>query len=390
MNNNFSVLFLSSWYPSKAYISHGIFVQNLAKALSEYCKVVVIYVSSSSNVKQTEIETIVQQNLYEYKVTFQKSKIPILKNFIHFFYYLYYYSKLTSIVKKEHTNIQAIQINIIYPISVFLFFIKRKLSIKHYTIFEQWTGYLPLDNAYKGIFRKAITKMVAKKSTRIFCLCKEQKDAMITRGIKGTYEVIGNVVDTTVFDMQKKEENNSIKTFIHVSTLDNRQKNIFGMLDVFKEIENAGYNFSLKIIGGKDVDLVMAKSYVSNLKLKNVIFEGLIPQQDLKNYYQTADALVMFSNYETFCVAIYESLACGTPVITTDVANLGEVIDKDMGDVIPINNKLKLKESIVAIIKNEKLFNPQTMRSFVEKNYSSQIIGKKLFNYYNNLINHES
>ncbi|GIV29098.1 MAG: hypothetical protein KatS3mg028_0164 [Bacteroidia bacterium] len=41
------------------------------------------------------------------------------------------------------------------------------------------------------------------------------------------------------------------KTFLHISTLDDRQKNISGILRAFADIEKQGHDFQLIIIGGK-------------------------------------------------------------------------------------------------------------------------------------------
>jgi D-inositol-3-phosphate glycosyltransferase len=59
---------------------------------------------------------------------------------------------------------------------------------------------------------------------------------------------------------------------------------------------------------------------------RQVSFRGPVPQADLPAYYSAADVCVLPSHYETFCLVILESLACGTPVIVTREGCAEEVI----------------------------------------------------------------
>lgn len=57
-----------------------------------------------------------------------------------------------------------------------------------------------------------------------------------------------------------------------------------------------------------------------------VTFAGRIPQQILPMYYSAADLMVFPSLYESFGLVALESLACGTPVVSTPVGALEHVI----------------------------------------------------------------
>lgn len=60
-----------------------------------------------------------------------------------------------------------------------------------------------------------------------------------------------------------------------------------------------------------------------------VSFAGRIDQTDLPPYYCAADALIVPSFYESFGLVGLESLACGTPVISTRVGFLAEMLKKN-------------------------------------------------------------
>ncbi len=57
-----------------------------------------------------------------------------------------------------------------------------------------------------------------------------------------------------------------------------------------------------------------------------VTFAGVLSQEDLRLYYGAADALILASSREGWANVLLESLACGTPVIATNVGGTAEVI----------------------------------------------------------------
>ncbi len=57
-----------------------------------------------------------------------------------------------------------------------------------------------------------------------------------------------------------------------------------------------------------------------------VRFTGAIGQKELAGYYAAADVLVLASSREGLPNVVLESLACGTPVVATDVGGSGELL----------------------------------------------------------------
>ncbi|MGE5522237.1 MAG: glycosyltransferase, partial [Rhodospirillaceae bacterium] len=57
-----------------------------------------------------------------------------------------------------------------------------------------------------------------------------------------------------------------------------------------------------------------------------VTFAGVLSQEDLRQYYGAADVLVLASSREGWSNVLLEALACGTPVVATNVGGTGEVV----------------------------------------------------------------
>jgi len=59
---------------------------------------------------------------------------------------------------------------------------------------------------------------------------------------------------------------------------------------------------------------------------ERVTFVGVLPQTELVRYYGAADALVLASSREGWANVLLESMACGTPVVATQVGGTPEVV----------------------------------------------------------------
>jgi len=57
-----------------------------------------------------------------------------------------------------------------------------------------------------------------------------------------------------------------------------------------------------------------------------VIFTGAVKHDLMPYFYNAADVCVVPSHYESFGLVALEALACGTPVVATDVGNLNSII----------------------------------------------------------------
>ena len=85
-----------------------------------------------------------------------------------------------------------------------------------------------------------------------------------------------------------------------------------------------------------------------------VKFVGQKPQDELPYYYNSAEVVVMPSNYESFGMAALESMACGVPVITTNVAGISRFLDDEHKALVTsAHNPLLLAERIEHLLGDE-------------------------------------
>jgi D-inositol-3-phosphate glycosyltransferase len=70
----------------------------------------------------------------------------------------------------------------------------------------------------------------------------------------------------------------------------------------------------------------------------SVTFLGLVSHDKLLSFYSAADVCVLPSYYESFGLVALESIACGTPVVATDVGDLRSIIRQGETGYVVTNN----------------------------------------------------
>jgi glycosyltransferase involved in cell wall biosynthesis len=104
-------------------------------------------------------------------------------------------------------------------------------------------------------------------------------------------------------------------------------KNLERLIDAFGRARTQGPDgLTLVIIGDEVSKYPSLRQMVHRHKLdKHVRFLGFQPQETLASFYRLAGAFAFPSLYEGFGLPPLEAMACGTPVITSNVSSLPEV-----------------------------------------------------------------
>jgi D-inositol-3-phosphate glycosyltransferase len=125
------------------------------------------------------------------------------------------------------------------------------------------------------------------------------------------------------------------------------------------------YPHDLAIIGGDpnadastmNVEMARLQALCQELNLGDlVIFLGKRGQDTLPYYYSAAEVLVMPSHYESFGMVALEAMACGTPVVASQVGGLAFLVqDGITGYAVPNGNPILLADRLQQIILNPDL-----------------------------------
>ena len=144
--------------------------------------------------------------------------------------------------------------------------------------------------------------------------------------------------------------------------------------------------FQIKIIGqGKDSATLKKLALEFNLLNTKIFFEGLKSNDEVYQYLQDCDFLVMNSLYETFSLICAEAMSCGKPVLATLCGGPNEFITPDTGILIEPGNKAQLKENFLFMLANHRKFNPMSIRAYVKNLFSQEKVGNDFQQFYESI-----
>jgi len=119
-----------------------------------------------------------------------------------------------------------------------------------------------------------------------------------------------------------------------------------------------------------------------------VVFLGKRGQDTLPYYYSAAEVLVMPSLYESFGMVALEAMACGTPVIASEVGGLGYLVqDGVTGFTIPDSDPKELCDKLALLLGDSDL--RETMGSHASKyalDYAWEKIAAEIVDVYQGLV----
>ncbi len=364
----------------------GLFVKHHASAIKPYVDVAVLHVIYNLNKQKKKI-------IYEYTVD---EGIPTLIAYIRirksFFDKLMYpfrylravfngYKQLTQ----EFGSPDIHHVHILTRSGI-IAYLKKITKGTPYLITEHWSRYLPQNKrSYLGFIRKSLTKKVVKKASLITTVSKHLGNAMQKHGLNNSYEQISNVVDIDFFKPLPAKSKNPKPVLLHVSCFDEKPKNVKGILNTVKLLNNEGFEFELHLVG-TGIDHEECIEYAKKLNLNNVFFLGLKTKEDLLTEYQKADAFVLFSRFENQPVVILEAFACSLPVIATKVGGIPELLKEGFGELVSSESEQELATAIKKVIQNPDNYNKEAMRQYAVENFSYKGVGKQFYDIYQNIL----
>jgi len=190
-------------------------------------------------------------------------------------------------------------------------------------------------------------------------------------------EIIPPGVDLERFQVIAPGRRNK-KTVLFLGLLDeyHRYKGLDYLIRAMSLVKNEIPEVRLVIGGGGILEQEYRKLSVSLGLEGEVEFAGTIPMKGVAKYYEACDVFVLpslSSEQEGFGIVLLEAMACGRPVITTDITGPAEKIkESGSGIVVAPQDIPALAEAIRDILKDENYALKMGMlaRRLVEEQYS--------------------
>jgi glycosyltransferase involved in cell wall biosynthesis len=383
------ILFLTRWYPPYG----GIFIERHVEAVALYNELAVLAIlpgETSSGLKPVIDDNADQPGFtvirYFYKPSGCKirpiaSLINLLKFFVRSFAGYRY-------ISRYYGPFDLIHVHILTRAAITAFLLNLLTGIP-YIISEHWTRYIPENGGFTGTGRKAFTRLIVKRASAVTTVSTFLKKAMEDCGLRNKkFIIIPNVVDTTLFTLKEEHAVTGKKRILHVSNFHERAKNIHGILRVIKILYEQRKDFEVLFTGGREPALGEVRKFASGLGLESpvVLFKGPVPAEELTNAYRESSFLLMFSNFESFCIVIPEALACGLPVLATAVGGIPEYFSTNAGRLISPGDEAELLENLNFMLDHYQESDPAELRSFIEGRFGYVAVGKQFDKLYQSSV----
>jgi len=207
-----------------------------------------------------------------------------------------------------------------------------------------------------GRKEKLLTALVY--ATQVFSVSDSLKQFVVSLGANGDkIQVIGNGIDVIKFQPIAKSTaraalsiSEGAMVLVSVGALVDR-KGFHRVIDLLPELVSHYPNLIYLIVGGDspegNIRIKLERQVeVLNLK-KHVRFLGAYSSDQLKVPLSAANLFVLATANEGWANVFLEAMACGLPVITTDVGGNKEVIvNSELGTVVPFADSQRLLSAI--------------------------------------------
>ncbi|MBK4734291.1 glycosyltransferase family 4 protein [Noviherbaspirillum pedocola] len=174
---------------------------------------------------------------------------------------------------------------------------------------------------------RRMIRWAAEHAAGMITVCNALKDEMVGLGIApDRITPLRNGVDLQLFqpgDRQALRAERGMEgfTLMSVGHLEPRKGHEL-VIAAMRQLPDARL-----FIAGSGPDRKKLEDLAQELKVADrVRFLGPLPQSELRNWYGGADALVLASSREGWANVLLESMACGTPVVASNVWGTPEVV----------------------------------------------------------------
>lgn len=251
---------------------------------------------------------------------------------------------------------------------------------------------------HKGVLMKKVNKYIIEHVDYVFFNSSYTEKKVLEFAKPRNYAILRPTINVHKFrpglktDLKKELGIKSDKRIIFSLGLLVEKKGFKYLIKAMSILNKKLRDQTILIIGGQGSEEIRLKKLVNDLGLQhNVKFVGEIDSKKTPHYYNIADLFVLPSiidssgETETFGVVLLEALACGCPVIASDVGGIPDIVTPKVGFLVEQKNEKQIANKIEMLLRNSKLrkkmsasarkrilkcFNPDKVAEDLIKQYS--------------------
>jgi glycosyltransferase involved in cell wall biosynthesis len=177
----------------------------------------------------------------------------------------------------------------------------------------------------KNIFKTAI-KRIQKMSPHIITISQSAKNDILKflDFDENNIDVVPRGIDTIMIGEKQSVSESEFPYFYYVGSIEHR-KNILRILEAFEKTAEKYAEVRLILSGSRTPYRDIAEAINTHKYRDRIIITGYVSEEEKNDLLSNATAFLFPSHYEGFGLPVLEAMACGCPVITSNVSSLPEV-----------------------------------------------------------------
>jgi glycosyltransferase involved in cell wall biosynthesis len=378
------VLFLTPWYPTALSPYYGNFVREHAKAVQLYDDVIVLHLAGSNPhlnsfwAMEEETDPTLTEGIRIFRLFIRPSAIPKISFFIQI------RAMWAAFRQLEDVGFRPVIIHAhTYGVAFAAAFLSKISQIpvvmtEHSTIYSR---------RLLGSLDSLLLRLALWRISRVLTVSRSLRAGMEVLGLRATFEIVPNVVDTQLFHETGSTGSNKADHILIVCLLDrSEKKGVETLMKALAQLAKIRDGWHLDHLGeGPALEKYQRLSEELGIA-DRITFHGAKSKAQVAEFMRNASMLVVPSVYETFSLVTAEAMASGLPVLATRCGGPEELISDDTGMLVPVSDPAALCCGIQAMLEKLDQFDRQSMSASARNRFSPENVGGQIHNIYDRVL----
>lgn len=213
----------------------------------------------------------------------------------------------------------------------------------------------------------------------------------VSQHFPASYTIIPNGVDTGHFtpDAQPLPEFcDGKKNILFVGRLEKR-KGLKYLLGAYEKVKKEMPDCRLLVVGP---GTRLRRGYERTVKakgLKDVVFLGSVPYDNLPSYYKTCDVFCApATGFESFGIVLLEAMATGKPVVASAIEGYSDLVSHGgQGLLVPPKDETTLAQALLSLLADKPLCQHMGEQGILHaQGFAWEQVARRVLDYYEDLL----
>jgi glycosyltransferase involved in cell wall biosynthesis len=358
------VLFLTLAYPTEEEPAAGIFVREHARAAARFVDVAIVHLDRSAGARGLSCRRIPDEGFPAWRVTYAAKPRAVSAA-------LHVAASMRGLREARRAGFDPDLVHAhFFPAASVAILWRMPLVVT-----EQWSVFLPEDPARLPAALGVAARAVFSRACVVLPVSEALRRGIERVGGRSPQRIVRNVVDTQLFRPGPKPAN-SPPLLLSVGLL-YEAKGFDLLLAALPQLERP---VRVEIVGDGPLRATL-EAQSEQLGLRDVVsFVGRLAKDEVAERMRAADVYVLPSRFETSAAAALEALACGTPVVGTNVGAIPELVDADSGVLVEAGSPPALAAGLKQALDTP--FDRAEIARRAAARYAPEVVGRQLADVY--------